>query len=165
MREIFICFEIKRIRRYPSHEISFQDIGIMGIRHFRALIRMKMFYSRDFDLFERLKSSHKQSVLFYGHPRSRKWTWCNLDPWLAIFIIYSPSIQVKIGSNIFGHHLKMRQLVASDEISAIVIVHKLVHFAFERDFSMFRNHVYSTLFQPTNFSRQTRNHRFSTLSR
>ena len=40
--------------------------------------------------------------------------------------------------------------------------HKIVHFACERDFSVFRKHAYSTLFKPTHFSRKTLNYTFST---
>ena len=39
--------------------------------------------------------------------------------------------------------------------------HKIVHFACERDFSSFRNHAYSKLFEPTHVSRKAHSHKFS----
>ena len=41
--------------------------------------------------------------------------------------------------------------------------HKIVHFAYERNFHMLRNHTYSTHFEPFNISQKFRNHQYSTL--
>ena len=41
--------------------------------------------------------------------------------------------------------------------------HKIVHFVWERDFHVLRNHMFSTHFEPFNLSQRFRNHWFSTL--
>ena len=90
-------------------------------------------------------------------------------------IVMTPISVTKQDYNSFCRGLDHDEKVKTDFLSGIFFVvfkshdsyytgyHKIVHFACARSFSVFRNRTYSTLLEPTNFSREARNHTFSTL--